>query len=1148
MKYLQDVFDKILINFIQSRENGQIQQVHDGHEFEEIIQILLNSMYPNLEWKPTTITNDGSKDFWSYSQGKIIWAECKNYKSSIELKIIAPTLVMAQLCNANELFFFSVSPIIDNAKKKICYYSQINSKKVHFIDDKVLENLLLSTTSTRQYFSKITNIPSVSVIQQEEQNPTCFKFMMKNPYLNIIEDDIKFGTTVREVEYNDIISEQIFIINNNISQSINVILRIDTSNNDLYCFEYLESDFLPSAIHNIEEHIIIPPNGVLTKSYNFRIISYRSKLQLPDIKIEISQVKELDIGMKKFPKVECKRVGKTNLIGTEYEEILKQVCKAIHNPKRLTAFYCKGKSGVGKTRILEEVTVELMRNHYKILNFTGVTQECSFAIIREIIYVLYDVTEDIIEPLFLKYKQDISNENIPENIYPAMRLLYELHLNSINVGSFIKTYGELIFEKLFSERYALIIDNIQYYDEGMCIFLEELIMYAKNINRNKFISFFITLNDDYLAHNKPAQRILYLLEKLKNSNFSKIIPVDLNGMKEGSSLLYVKQLLDIKEETFDNYLYDLVKKADYNPFCIKYFADYIIQTNLAYSSSRGLVIKNHKKFIEAIDAFPSQIKLSFQERWDWLINTQSTQQKNVERNFLYILSCIHIFRMLTYSELVELGCKKTYIVLLEDFHFIKKVSINGEKKYNFEHDLIENFFEDFTPDSLFGSIRRLKNKEFINLYSEYPASCNLIKLSDTNLNIYQIRELILYGIDNEIPYRLFMKYEELSTQALIRNWNQFESTAECIDLALQICIKVRERFGGDYALSFFNKFYNILNRQDVRDNVRVENFSDMMFAICECFHHHTQYEKVINIYQKYLIEYETLKNQNSSEKISEIVAFIYNRLAIAYAHLPDKKSISLRDDYIEKSLAISYSLSNKQFFAESLYDKAEFYYYRYCDKEIFLEYCNQSCQEVDTNSIELMTLHNLQRKIRICFVEGNRVQIPQYIKEGFEYIEDGVYNEYKYFFSKFFHTAQAMYLLLEEENLDNAAQELHASIKDTHSFGSNNISYNQFLLGKIYYIKGEYEKSLEEYRSAYLTILNSKMTEKKFLLEILADDILIKIKNFSIDAISFFQGNDKVRLNKVLSMSDAEYYIFQKDYHAKSIITSDDESENFPSI
>ena len=94
----------------------------DGKKFEELIQILLNSLYSDkkIVWEPTKITHDGNKDFIGKEDNNVkIWAECKNYKDNISLKVLAPTLIMAELDGIEEILFFSYSSINNNTKKKI---------------------------------------------------------------------------------------------------------------------------------------------------------------------------------------------------------------------------------------------------------------------------------------------------------------------------------------------------------------------------------------------------------------------------------------------------------------------------------------------------------------------------------------------------------------------------------------------------------------------------------------------------------------------------------------------------------------------------------------------------------------------------------------------------------------------------------------------------------------------------------------------------------------------------------------------------------------------------------------------------------------------------------------------------------------------
>lgn len=1147
MYYLQETFDKIFAQKKINTVTGEIYYKHDGEKFENIIKKLLEEMFSELVWIPTEVTNDGNKDFWASKFGEILWAECKNYATPLEMKTVSPTLVMAQLCNADEIYFFSVSPINSNAKKKICYYSQINQKKVHFICDEVLESLLLQFEKTRAFFSHLENLPTVS---KASLLPEQYTLIMKNPFLNIITDDQIIGKPLEKIELNEIISEQIFVINNSTTDNLEFTIKIDTQNDNLYCFEYLE-ECVPSSIGNIYEEFSIKPYEVFTKIYNFRVVVHQPELQVPSLTVTYHNSENCcKAGSKQF--VRCKNIGRINLIGSEYEDIINMVAPKITHMKRLFVFWCKGKSGVGKTRMLEEITALFMKSHYKILNFVGVERENSFSIIKEIIYVLYNISEDMIEKTVLNFKETNNQSTLPPNTIGGLKLLRALYENKNSIKSFLEEFGELIYEKLSRNKYAIMLDNVQYFDDGMAAFVDGIIMYSKNTNRQNSVAVCLTINEDYLTNNPPAQKMLGLLGKLQDNSFIDTCPVNLTGFApdSNSGLLYIKQVLKLKEESFDEYLIKLVENANYNPYNLKYYAGYIDeQKNISSVHNGQRIIHNPIAFIKIIDDMPAQLETALNERWTTMC-CQSSADKDAEKNkdkFLYILSCLHIFRSLSYEELLQLGCIKKYIRYLKEYHFVKIVSNGSSYNYVFDHDLIENFFEKIEPENLFCGIKNLKKRNLADFEIDYPFAFHYINLNK-NSNINDLLESIEYGISNELPYRLVLKYQQLSVKNIIKNWDIINSPEKCISYVCKVCVAVRERLGGRHAHDLYVKIKNKLNKYPAKEIVKINNFPDMLFDICENYHHLGNYKEVINIYKKYLVEFEQIYKENKTENYLNVIAFIYNRLAIAYKHFPDPKSKKLRDTCIELALDYSKNLKNRQYYAESLYDKADFYYNYIENREMFIDFCNQSCCEIDDNNIELMYLHNIQRKIRLGFVRQERQEIPALIRKGLNYIENGEYTDYRFFFSKFLHTAQAMFYLLEGKDLKKALQEIYLSIQDTLAFGTNEISYNQFLQGKIYFMLNEYTKAYEAYKEAYLSVQKSRLIEKDFVLELISDDIKLKVHYFSNEDFTFLNENDYECVCQVLKMDEQEYKAYQNNYCAKSIICSDDGKENYPSI
>lgn len=109
--------------FIDIDKNGV--EKGNGIEFEKLVKCLLSSMYEQ-KWNATGGSHDNNRDFWLHLSERSLWAECKNYSATIAMNILAPTLVMAQIYEVNEILFFSRSNINRFAKDKILAFGEKN--------------------------------------------------------------------------------------------------------------------------------------------------------------------------------------------------------------------------------------------------------------------------------------------------------------------------------------------------------------------------------------------------------------------------------------------------------------------------------------------------------------------------------------------------------------------------------------------------------------------------------------------------------------------------------------------------------------------------------------------------------------------------------------------------------------------------------------------------------------------------------------------------------------------------------------------------------------------------------------------------------------------------------------------------------------
>lgn len=121
------------------------EESNKGIRFENLIENLIKAMFPQEKWRRTGISHDGKRDFVYPADENLLdkkWAECKNYSENLSINTIAPTLVMGAINNIECIYFFSYSPLNDNAIEGIVSYSKNSKKIVQVFDGILLENLI----------------------------------------------------------------------------------------------------------------------------------------------------------------------------------------------------------------------------------------------------------------------------------------------------------------------------------------------------------------------------------------------------------------------------------------------------------------------------------------------------------------------------------------------------------------------------------------------------------------------------------------------------------------------------------------------------------------------------------------------------------------------------------------------------------------------------------------------------------------------------------------------------------------------------------------------------------------------------------------------------------------------------------------------
>lgn len=133
-----------------------------GIRFEDVIEALLIAEYGEKQWRRTQGSYDGKRDFvypYDCTKPDERWAECKNYADNISINVLSPTLFMAAIKQIPCIYFYSYSPLNDNALINIIQYAKITGKIVKIFDGHFLEQCIYSRRMLPDIASKFGDFP-----------------------------------------------------------------------------------------------------------------------------------------------------------------------------------------------------------------------------------------------------------------------------------------------------------------------------------------------------------------------------------------------------------------------------------------------------------------------------------------------------------------------------------------------------------------------------------------------------------------------------------------------------------------------------------------------------------------------------------------------------------------------------------------------------------------------------------------------------------------------------------------------------------------------------------------------------------------------------------------------------------------------------
>ena len=402
----------------------------------------------------------------------------------------------------------------------------------------------------------------------------------------------------------------------------------------------------------------------------------------------------------KYPRIDTNWTRKAIFSGSGYEAIKKAFQENCLNVQKFSGALLYGNSGTGKTRLLEECTGVLLSKRYHVLNFSGWDKYPAVQIIKELIYMLYGLTDELVlESISDNAVQSVAGAKRPD-FQRALDLLRQLCGASCPKETIEKHY-ELIFEKLMQSGYTLVIDNLQYFDVELLSFFRALIQYGLNRKRptRTMILCSITLDQ---AYDDRYREFITQFHEWAHAAHSRLYCEQVSGFQdEKQALSFLASILRIQPDRLDSQqTREALANCSLRPKYIEELATYLVQEKQVILGQEGGTIPSPVLLLETIKGLPSDYGALFKERYRRLVKSCGLCGKSLTR----LLSLIHLFKPLDRTTLARLGGFNEELGVLLKGGILKQERVHGRIVYTFEHDLIEQYFMSTSPDFLTSAV------------------------------------------------------------------------------------------------------------------------------------------------------------------------------------------------------------------------------------------------------------------------------------------------------------------------------------------------------------------------------------------------------------------------------------------------------------
>lgn len=993
----------------------------NGIEFENLINCLLVAMYKK-KWKGTGGSHDNNRDFWLYSESQHLWAECKNYSNTIAMNILAPTLVMAQIYEVNEILFFSHSSINRFAKNKILAFGEKTNKIIRFFDGATLESLICSYASELpKKYSPVEYMRDSEMEKVDGSYVNVYFFQNAVSSVHHSLEEFQNYTSAVKIYYNETFALTFCLLNPFQEDQVDVYIEFMDEDSNRFSFQYFDPTIKPE--NKGWYHACLKKGEGRAVSLNMRQSVYKPEVMLPRFHITFVGAQS---GMhfewySEKVMVKSHLVGSTRLIGSNYLKILDDVKQLLVNNPYISSLILTGSSGTGKTRILTECQNIFLANGYRIISLSGHAgqikhekqeDDLSRYLIKELIAFLYEIPSDeVLSLLEKKICLSQSDCEISEcsEVDKAIRLL-QLIVNQTeeSLQTALNKYAAILYEKLSKNKNVLIIDNMQFAGKTFQDFIEGYVYYAVNQQSINLSILVCVFNTDYIT-SKTSE----LLYNLLHANIKHCLTATLSGFQEKKQgILFLQELTRTNLDENEEYFSEIINKISLKPYNLLQVIKYLEELNIVCISpdKSGYIVANLEKY-EALSDISNGIESVLKKRFAFIY-------KDIpEGRVKYILSIIYIFEQLdkTLQDIFQIDSKELDFLCKRNIIRLQTTGI-----YIFDHDIIRKFFYQNNLKDILTCLEYVQKEGIKKKIKKYPIPYLLYKIAiekDTDFIIdagTKVANLIL-------PERIVSLFYNCLLDSFIELLENQIYEGVYIKYIHQICTVIRQYDGSLKAWFRSKEVYDTIQAHyPCALSEDLKFYRPFIHFCCDIAlqkHMYKQEENFLREVLKMCDNAHPIGSENQDE-LNVLRAIMYNRWYVSYNTESYKQEIVFkREKLMQKSRHYGEKISDSQKRGLIDYmnnsDEGYNYYGYYKDKDKLFSIWDYCIIDIPTLVPE-KTLNYYRKTVQYGLIEHDYENVTTEIEKAMKYLADGKYSHEPIIFKTFFLMAEIMVKLQHE--------------------------------------------------------------------------------------------------------------------------------------